>query len=422
MNDTSKALGKTQGKTTQGKWTPARKWSVGLAVAAVVAALVWAAYRPRPLAVETAAVAEGRFEQVIEEDGQLRLQHRYLVAAPTAAQLQRPTLKVGDAVKTGDVVAVLAPAAPQLIDARTREVLRQRVGSAEAATQAAAANARRSQAALAQATLEAERSAQLAKDGFIAPAARDQSRLARDAAAQALKAAQAEQAAADHALGEARAALGRAEPAGAAQGSTPVMWSLKSPVSGRVLKLHKDSSEPVQAGQALLEIGDTGAMEAVIDVLSGDAPRIAAGAAVQLSTGSGQPPMPGTVARVDPVAFTKVSALGIEEQRVNVTVALTPPAQALQKLGDGFRVDARITVSAKDGALLVPSAALVRQGEGWQVFVVEAGKARARAVTFNDRNADSAWVKDGLKAGETVILYPGSGMEDGGPIRTQTTN
>lgn len=393
-----------------------RRWLIGGLAVVALAAILWSAYRPRPLDVETATVAEGRFEQAIEEDGQLRLQHRYLVTAPTAAQLQRPVLKVGDGVKAGDVVAVLAPAAPGMIDARTREVLQQRVGSADAAVAAARAYVQRAQAALAQATLEAERAAQLAKDNFIAPSARDQSRLAREAAAQALKAAQAEQAAAGHAAGEARAALGRAEPAG---GAPQGLWSLKSPVNGRVLKLHKDSAEPVQAGAPLLEIGDTGAMEAVIDVLSGDAPRIAAGAAVQLSTGRNQPPLAGQVARIDPVAFTKTSALGIEEQRVNVTVALKAPPEELQKLGDGFRVDARITVSAQDGALLVPSAALVRQGEGWQVFVVEAGKARARAVTFSDRNADSAWVKDGLKTGEKVILYPGSGMNDGQPVRVR---
>lgn len=397
-------------------WTPTRRWAVGAGALAAVAVLVWAAYRPRPLDVDTAAVAQGRFEQVIEEDGQLRLQQRYLVAAPTAAQLQRPTLKVGDVVKAGDVVAVLAPAAPGMIDTRTRGVLQERVGSADAARTSAAANVQRAQTALAQATLEAERSAQLARDKFIAPSALDQSRLARDAAAQSLKAAQAQLAAAEHAAGEARAALGRAEPAGgAAQG----LWSLKSPVNGRVIKLHKDSSEPVQAGAPLLEIGDTGAMEAVVDVLSGDAPRIAAGAPVQLSTGRSQPPLAGQVARVEPAAFTKTSALGIEEQRVNVVVSLKADAQTLQKLGDGFRVDARITVSAQDGALLVPSAALVRQGEGWQVFVVEEGKARARPVTFSDRNAESAWVKDGLKAGETVILYPGSGMRDGQPVKVR---
>jgi HlyD family secretion protein len=392
-----------------------RRWLIGGLAVAALAAVLWAAYRPRPLVVETATVAEGRFEQVIEEDGRLRLQQRYTVTAPTAAQLQRPTLKVGDAVQAGDVVAVLAPSAPSMIDARTRGVLQERLGSADASLAAAVANVKRLQAALAQATLEAERADQLAKDNFIAPSARDQSRLAREAAQQALRAGQAQQAAADHALGEARAALQRAQPGSGAV--TQGLWSLTSPVTGRVLKLHKESAEPVTAGQPLLEIGDTGALEAVVDVLSGDAPRIPPGAAVQLATGRAQPPLAGTVARIEPQAFTKVSALGIEEQRVNVVVALDAKAEDLQRLGDGFRVDARITLSAQDGALLVPSAALVRQGDGWQVFVVESGKARARTVTFKDRHADSAWVQDGLKAGEKVILYPGSAMADGQPVR-----
>lgn len=406
MNTTNKNRGAVQ-----------RRWLIaGLAVAAL-AAVLWAAYRPRPLVVETATVTEGRFEQVIEEDGRLRLQQRYTVTAPTQAQLQRPTLKVGDAVRAGDVVAVLAPSAPAMIDARTRGVLQERVGSADASLAAAGANVKRLQAALAQATLEDERADQLAKDKFIAPSARDQARLAREAAQQALRAGQAQQAAAVHALGEARAALERVQTGSGAvaQGR----WSLASPVTGRVLKLHKESAEPVTAGQPLLEIGDTGALEAVVDVLSGDAPRIPPGAAVQLATGRAQPPLAGTVARIEPQAFTKVSALGIEEQRVNVVVALGAKAEDLQRLGDGFRVDARITLSAQDGALLVPSAALVRQGEAWQVFVVEGGQARARTVTFKDRHADSAWVQDGLKAGEKVILYPGSAMEDGQPVRAK---
>lgn len=397
-----------------------RRWLIGGLAVAALAAVLWAAYRPRPLVVETAPVAEGRFEQVIEEDGRLRLQQRYTVTAPTAAQLQRPTLKVGDAVQAGDVVAVLAPSAPSMIDARTRGVLQERVGSADASLAAAVANVKRLQAALAQATLEAERADQLAKDNFIAPSARDQARLAREAAQQALRAGQAQQAAADHALGEARAALQRAQPGSGAVAQG--LWSLTSPVTGRVLKLHKESAEPVTAGQPLLEIGDTGALEAVVDVLSGDAPRIPPGAVVQLATGRAQPPLAGTVARIEPQAFTKLSALGIEEQRVNVVVALDAKAEDLQRLGDGFRVDARITLSAQDGALLVPSAALVRQGDGWQVFVVEGGKARARTVTFKDRHADSAWVQDGLKAGEKVILYPGSAMADGQPVRRRESH
>lgn len=406
MNTTNKTNGASK-----------RRWLIGALAVAALAAVLWAAYRPRPLVVETATVAEGRFEVVIEEDGRLRLLQRYTVTAPTAAQLQRPTLKVGDAVRAGDVVAVLAPSAPAMIDARTRSVLQERVGSADAALAAAAANVKRLQASLAQSALEAERADQLAKDNFIAPSARDQARLAREAAQQALRAGQAQQAAAEHALGEARAALQRAQPSrdAGARG----LWSLTSPVTGRVLKLLKESAEPVTAGTPLLEIGDTGALEAVVDVLSGDAPRIPPGAPVQLATGRSQPPLAGTVARIEPQAFTKVSALGIEEQRVNVTVALAARPEDLQRLGDGFRVDARITLSAQDGALLVPSAALVRQGDGWRVFVVEGGKARARAVTFKDRHADSAWVQDGLKAGDTVVLYPGNAMTDGQRVKAR---
>ncbi len=408
MNTTNKHKGAAQ-----------RRWLMGAVTVLALAAVLWAAYRPRPLVVDTATVAVGRFEQVIEEDGRLRLQQRYTVVAPTAAQLQRPTLQVGDAVQAGDVVAQLVPLAPAMIDARTRSVLQERVGSADAALAAAAANVQRLQAALAQATLEAERADQLARDNFIAPSARDQARLAREAAQQALRAGQAQQAVADHALGEARAAQQRVQPVSSvgAQGGTLGSWALTSPVTGRLLKLHKDNAEPVTAGQALLDIGDTAALEAVVDVLSGDAPRIPPGAVVELATGRAQPPLVGRVARVEPQAFTKVSALGIEEQRVNVIVTLDAQPEDVQRLGDGFRVDARISLSAQDGALLVPSAALVRQGEGWQVFVVDAGQARARPVTLKDRHAESAWVQEGLKAGETVILYPGTTIGDGRPVK-----
>ena len=398
-------------------WKTPRRWIlIGLSLVAGVA-LFYVLYRPQPITVEVAQVVSGKFEQVIEEDGQLRLKSRYLITAPTLAQLQRPTLQVGDAVRAGDVVARLTPAAPQLIDARTRSVLQQRVGSADAARRAVAAQVQRAQTALAQATLEAGRSDQLAQQGFIAPSAREQADLARRSAQQALAAAQAEQGRADFALAEARAALAQAEPAA---GERPAgLWEIKSPVNGQVLKLHIESSSPVTAGLPLLEIGDTAAMEAVIDVLSGEVRQVQTGAAVQLFTGSGAAPLPGTVARVEPVAFTKVSALGIEEQRVNVVVALDARPADAARLGDGFRVDARITLSSQANALLLPSAALVRDGQRWRVFVVEADKARARAVQIHDRNANVAWVKEGVKAGETVLLYPGSTIVDGQPVSTR---
>jgi HlyD family secretion protein len=398
-----------------------RRWLVGALLLAAAAALVYAVYRPRPLLVEVATVATGTFEQTIEEDGRLRIKTRYVITAPTQASLLRPSLKVGDFVKTGDVLATLEPAAPQMIDARTRSVLQQRVGSADAARRAAAAQVQRAQTALALATLEVDRATRLAQENFISPAARDQSTLARQSAQQALNAAQAEQGVADYAVAEARAALARAEPAAAGQASG--RWDIKSPVDGQVLKLYQDSAVTVTAGQPLLDIGNTTAMEAVIDVLSGEVTQIQPGAPVRLSPGSGAPAMMGKVTRVEPVAFTKVSALGIEEQRVNVIVDLEPatagvPPTAAQ-LGDGFRVDARITVSSHSGALLVSTAALVRDGQQWRVFVVVDGHARARPVQLQDRNADVAWLKDGLREKEAVVLYPGSMVTDGVAVKVR---
>ncbi|MBA4267049.1 MAG: efflux transporter periplasmic adaptor subunit, partial [Comamonadaceae bacterium] len=281
------------------RWAP---WA--LAAVVVVGLTVWA-FQPRPMQVEVASVTMGRFEQVLEEDGQLRLKQRYVIAAPTQAELLRPTLKVGDAVQAGDVVATLAPAAPQMIDARTRVVLQQRVGSADAMRRAAAAQLQRLQTAQAQAALEAERAEKLASNQFIAPSARDQTALALRSAQQALEAGRAEVRAAEFALAEARAALAQSEPDKGA--STAGLWQLKSPVSGQVIKLHQDSAVTVQAGQALLDIGDTRSVEAVIDVLSTDVPRIKTGAVVALSLGTSTPDLQGQVSRIEPVAFTKVS-------------------------------------------------------------------------------------------------------------------
>lgn len=398
-------------------WKKYQRWIGGALLLVAAAALVYAVYRPRALIVEVATVTTGSFEQSIEEDGRLRLKNRYVITAPTQAALLRPKLKVGDTVRFGDVVAILEPAAPQMIDARTRTVLQQRVGSFDAARRAAAAQVQRAQTALAQATLEAERAGRLAQDNFISPSARDQAVLTRQAAQQALTAAQAEQGMADFSLAEARAALARAEPT--ASGRPTGRWELKSPVDGQVLKLHQESAVTVTAGQPLLDIGNTAAMEAVIDVLSGEARQIQPGAQVQLSPGSGAPALAGQVTRIEPVAFTKVSALGIEEQRVNVLVSLESAAPDVQRLGDGFRVDARITLFKQANALLVPTAALVRDGAQWRVFMVEAGRARARAVQLHDRNADVAWLKEGLREGETVLLYPGSMIADGQPVRVR---
>lgn len=397
------------------RWGP---W--GLAALGVAALAVWA-LMPRPLAVEVGTVRTGRFEQAIDEDGQLRVKNRYVISAPMAAELIRPTLKVGDSVRAGDVVARLTPLAPNMIDERNRQVLQQRVGRDDAARMAAAAQLQRLQTTLTQTELEAQRAQKLASDNFIAAAALDQAVLASRAAAQALAAGQAQLRAAEFTLAESQAALAKSQPSSLTPQNT---LSLTSPVDGQVVKLHLSSSAPVMAGQALLEIGDIRDMEAVVDVLSSDARQMAPGATVRISAGVGAPPMSGRVTRIEPVAFTKVSALGIEEQRVNVIIDMDRLPESTQRLGEGFRIDAHITLFAQDNVLLVPSAALVREGAGWQVLVVQNGRAHAKSVTVKERNADMAWVSPdqgtGVQAGDSVLLYPGT-ITDGQRVKVNST-
>lgn len=395
--------------------TPTRSpWGRRAAIAAgVLGVAVLGAWvlQPRPLVVDVAAVHEGRFEQTVQEDGRLRPVQRYTVAAPLQGRLERPTLDVGADVRAGDVLAVLHPAAPALIDARTRAVLQQRVGASEAALAAADAQGQRARLTHDQARADLQRTRDLAQQRFVAPSAAEQAERSERAAAQALAAAEAERQRARYAVAEARAALAQAD--GGAPGRP---WLVRSPVGGRILKRHVDSAVPVNVGQALFEIADLAQLEAVVDVLSADALRIAVGAPATVSVGPAVPPLTARVARIDPTAFTKVSALGVEEQRVPVVLALEgPPAEAI--LGDGYRVEARIVVSAQERVTLVPTGALVRDGAGWQVLVVEGGRAVARRVALRDRNADVAWITDGVRAGDTVVLYPGQLVRDGQRLR-----
>lgn len=380
-----------------------------------LAALAWA-FWPRAIEVELAAARIGRFEQTLEEDGRLRAVHRYAISAPVAATLLRPTLKVGDRVEAGQVLAQLVPLPPQMIDARSRSMLQERVGGAEAAQAAARAQLGQAQAAADRAALESGRVDRLAGERFVSPSAQDEARLALQVQRKALESAQAQVHQAEHALAEARAALQRAEGRG---DRLTGLWPVTSPVAGEIVRLHHESATAVPAGEALMEIADTAQLEAVVDVLSGDALRVKPGAPVRLALGSGLPELPGRVERIEPVAFTKVSALGIEEQRVNLIVA--PTAAAPVALGDGYRVDARITIEVRDDALLVPAGALLRDGSAWAVMVFVDGRARRRTVEVAARNGDWAWLRGGLEPAERVLLYPGATITDGQRIRERRT-
>ena len=283
------------------------------------------------------------------------------------------------------------------------------MGRDQAALQAASARVAQLQAALDQARLQAQRTTQLAQQNFINEAALDQALSNERVAAQALEAGRAEWRAAQFILAESQAALGQTMASAPADTQTlQRLLPITSPISGQVIKLHQSSAGPVTAGQALLDIGDLLALEAVIDVLSSEAPLIPMGAPVALSLDARQTPLTGRVRRIEPIAFTRVSALGIEEQRVNVLVDLLPasPLEALG-LGDGFRVDARIVLSRVDQALRVPSAALVRDGQDWRVWAIHNGRAQARKVELKDRNAEFCVIEPGpFKAGDMVVLYP----------------
>jgi HlyD family secretion protein len=366
--------------------------------------------------VETRKVELADFEQTVDEEGKTRVRDRYLVAAPAAGLLERIALKAGDPVEAGAVVAVLRPTLPALRDARTTAELRERVEVAQAHRLAADAQVGEARAALDLARLESERADSLAARGFLSKALQDDARLKLQRQAQTLKAAEFEQQAAQHELAVARATLAQSDPAAKGQ-SRLARIEVRAPVSGRVLRVVEESEAAVALGDPLLEVGDPGSLEAVVEVLSQDALRIAPGMPARLSTSPGLPPLRGSVRRVEPSGRTKISTLGVEEQRVNVIVDLDAAAPIPVTLGDGYRVDASIVVLARAEVPVVPVGALFRDGERWAVFVVDGRNARKRNVELGARNQHSAWVVGGLQRGETVIVYPPDTVADGVEIR-----
>ncbi len=395
------------------KW---RSWLVsGLAIAAIAGLALWA-FRPQPVSVETRKVELADFEQTVDEEGKTRVRDRYLVAAPAAGLLERIELKAGDPVQAGAVVAVLRPTLPVLRDARTIAELRERVAVAQAHRLATDAQTGEARAALDLARLESERADSLAARGFLSKALQDDARLKLQRQVQALKAAEFEQQAAQHELAVARATLAQSDQAAKGQ-SRLARIEVRAPVAGRVLRVVEESETAVALGAPLLEVGDPASLEAVVEVLSQDALRIAPGMPARLSTSPGLPPLRGTVRRVEPSGRTKISTLGVEEQRVNVIVDLDPGERTPDTLGDGYRVEASIAVLTRSAVPVVPVGALFRDGEQWAVFVVDGRIARKQKVELGARNQHSAWLVGGLQQGATVIVYPPDTVSDGVAIR-----
>lgn len=389
--------------------------AVAVLVLAVIATLVLV--RPR-LAVEVTPVTRGTFERFVEEDGRARVRDRYVIASPVAGSIERTRLHVGDSISLGDVVAAVRPAPGLLLDARSRAELEESRGAAEAAVKRARIGYDRAEAARRHADDELSRARELTQAGTLPPRdlehAQLEARLATKDGAQARFVVHM----AEHELEMARAALGSAMRAG----KGPVeRVEIKAPAAGRVLRIHQESEGLVASGAPLLEVADQHALEVVVDLLSTDAVQVDSGAEVELKGWGGSGVVPGRVRRVEPMATVKVSALGVEEERVNVIVDPLGETGSWNRVGDGYRVDVRIRVERIDGALRVPTSALFREGGDWCAYVAEDGRARKRVVRLKSYGPLQAAVEEGVREGDAIILQPGETLADGARIKTRVS-
>ena len=387
-------------------------WSV--AGALLVVALVLA-LRPQPVPVDLGSVVRGALEVTVDHEGVTRVRDRFVVSAPVQGRVLRIELEPGDPVAAGEtVLARFLPAAPVPLDARVRAESRARVKVAQAALDRARAERAGAQAERDLAYAEAGRVLALADSGIASRQERDLAEATRQSRARALDAADAAVQAALHDLEAANAAL--VEPAvpppGGSRSLTGAL-ALRAPVSGVVLRRLRESEAVVGAGEALLEVADPSGLEVIADYLSSDAVRITPGMPVRLEHWGGSDPLDGRVRRVEPAGFMKISALGVEEQRVWVVIDLTGPRDRWSALGDGYRVQTRVVVWRREDVVTVPTSALFRQGEGWAVFLVDAGVARTRPIEIGQRNQTAAEVVSGLAPGERVILHPPDTITDG---------
>jgi HlyD family secretion protein len=410
---------------------------IALVGAGVVATglLAWA-FAPRAVEVEAVAATRGPFETAVEEDGRTRVSERHAVTAPIAGRLRRIALREGDAVQAGQALALIEPLPSPLLDERSRGEQQARAAAAQAALERAGTRVRAAQVGVDQALNEQRRTAQLVAQGFVSPAKADTDRLALDAATREREGAVESERVARFELQQTRVALELSSGA-ASSGRT---FTVRAPVAGMVLRVHQASEGVVGIGTPLLDLADTSRIEIVAELLTGDAAVARPGSPVRIERWGGPGSLQGQVRRVEPAAFTKVSALGVEEQRVNVLIDLVPalavpagPAASevsiggaaradvapAALLGDGWRVVVRILTRQEADVLRVPVSAVfpwpgpAQPADTMGVFVVEGGRARLRTVQVVARNGSLAWVRSGLTPGEVVIAYPPPAVADG---------
>ena len=382
-----------------------------LATAVIVAAGLALGFMPRAVPVDVAEVKRAPLTVTVEEEGKTRVRERYTVSAPVAGYVRRIELKAGDAVAAGQVLAVIEPLRSDALDPRSRAQAQAQASAAQAALAAAQENARAAAAAAQLAQQERARAESLRQSNFVSAQALDSARTVETRARAAEAAAQHAVRVARFDLATARAAL--ASTARLQSGGAAERVKVAAPVAAHVLKLLHESEGAVAAGQPLLEIGDPASLEVEVELLSTHAVKVAPGSKVILDRWGGEQPVAGSVRVVEPSGYTKISALGVEEQRVRVIVDFTSPREAWARLGDGYRVEARFVLWEGQDVLQLPTSALFRQGEGWAAFVIDGRHARLKPVEIGQRAGLATEVLSGLAAGDRVVAHPDETIRDG---------
>jgi len=380
---------------------------------ALVLALYYG-FRPQPVKVDMAVAESAPLTVMIAEEGRTRVVDRYLISAPVASMMARIDFEVGDIIDSGTPLVILEPLVSAALDPRSRAQAQALLKAADATLEAAREGVKKAQAALDLILTKEQRVINIVVQKGLAQERLDEIQSLVKQSRAALKSAEfmVEVARYEH-----QAALAALDYAGPSAADTGEKFVLKAPVSGRVLKILRKSAGVVNAGQALLEIGDPQTLEVEVDLLSADAVRVQAGMKVLFSRWGGANELTGVVKRVEPHGFTKISALGVEEQRVWVIVGFSEPPENLERLGDGYRLEANFILWHNDAVLKVPGSSLFRFKDEWALFVVEEGRARQRLVKVGRRGGIDVEILSGLQAGATVINHPGDTVVDGCQVR-----
>lgn len=369
--------------------------------------------RPQPVAIDISQVTAGPMRVTVDEEGKTRIRERYTVVTPLTGQMRRIELKPGDEVRPGHtILTVIEPADPVLLDARTVVTTKARVNSAKAFKDQSGQMLTKARVAVDFADTEYRRTkSSYEKNGTSEQNMKEAEMFLRTKQAE-LKAAQFAEQIANFELEQAEATLMQVSPGNTA-GAEPARMVVPSPITGSVLNVFRESAGLVNAGTPLIELGDPKDLEVVVQVLSRDAVRIHPGAAAYLEHWGGEQPLRARVRRIEPAGFTKISALGVEEQRVNVLLDFVDPLESRATLGDNYRVEARIVVWESEKVIKVPAGALFRRNGDWAVFRVNYGQAKEQVIKVGHINPLDAEVLEGLQPGDLVVLHPGDRVKDG---------